>query len=209
MQNVGFVRRSSDQLHHKKSYSILLGRHITIIKNRSIGRRIKITRLEIYQVGMTEHTKQHQLQKKTKRYTPEQKVYMEIGKNMVHQSGAVKQTHKNMGLTGSKEEPQSIKFEKPKCSSCKQNEIRSHRERIFLHTGAAQHHIHENSKYSITHHFHKTWNISEYKDWEPETTTASKNKNVKLLTKTSYQEEKESQGVAHWTSRTSFSKKTK
>ena len=133
---------------------------------------------------------------------------MEIGKNMVHQSGAVKQTHKNMGLTGSKEEPQSIKFEKPKCSSCKQNEIRSHREMIFLHTGAAQHHIHENSKYSITHHFHKTWNISEYKDWEPETTTASKNKNVKLLTKTSYQEEKESQGVAHWTSRTSFSKKT-
>ena len=53
----------------------------------------------------------------------------------VHQSGAVKHTQKNMGHTGSKEEPKSMKFAKPKCSSCKQNEIRSHREIIFLHMG--------------------------------------------------------------------------
>ena len=68
---------------------------------------------------------------------------------------------KNMDYTGSKEEPKSMKFAKPKCSSCKQNEIRSHRKIIFLHTGAAQHHIHEKPKHSTTHHIHKTWNKSE------------------------------------------------
>ena len=70
-------------------------------------------------------------------------------------------SHKIMDHTRSKEEPKSMKFAKPKCSSCKQNEIRSHRKIILLHTGAAQHHIHEKSKYSITHHNHKTWNKSE------------------------------------------------
>ena len=75
-------------------------------------------------------------------YTPEQKVFMEIGKNMVPQSRAVKQSQKiwiilqARTLGGSpKEEPKSMKFAKPKCSSCKRNEIRSHREIIFLHTG--------------------------------------------------------------------------
>ena len=161
MQNVGFVRRSSDQLHHKKIIFHLTGAsHHNHQKSKywKTHQNHKTWNISSWNDGAH---KTASASKKTKRYTPEQKLYMEIGKNMVHQNGAVKQTHKNMDHTGSKEEPQSIKFEKPKCSSCKQNEIRSHRKIIFLHTGAAQHHIHEKSKYSITHHIHKTWNKSE------------------------------------------------
>ena len=144
----------------KKSYFILLGRHIEFIKNRSTGRRIKMTRLEIYQVGMTEHTKQHQLQKTKTLYSWAKSVHGDWKKHGASKWSSETVT-KNMDHTGSKEETKSMKFAKPKCSSCKQNEIRSHRKIIFLHTWAAQHHIHEKPKHSTTHHIQKTWNKSE------------------------------------------------
>ena len=160
MQNVGIVRRSSNQLHHKNHIPSYWGgtsnsSKIKVLEDASKRQDLKYIKLE------WRSTQNSISFKKPKRYTPEQKVFMGIGQNMVHQSGAVKQSQKNMDHTGSKEEPESIKFEKPKCSSCKQNEIRSHRKIIFLHTGAAQHHIHEKSKHSTTHHIHKTWNKSE------------------------------------------------
>ena len=106
-----------------------------------------------------EHTKQHQLQKTKTLYSWAESVHGDWKKHGASKWSSETVTKKRDHI-GRKEEPKSMKFEKPKCSSCKQTEIRSRRKITFLHTGTA-HHIHEKSKYSITHHIHKTWNKSE------------------------------------------------
>ena len=93
MQNVGFVRRSSNQLHHKDHIPSYWGgtsnsTKIEVPKDASKWQDLKYIQLE------WRSTQNSISFKKPKRYTPEQKVFMEIGKNMVHQSGAVKQSQK-------------------------------------------------------------------------------------------------------------------
>ena len=136
MQNVGIVRRSSNKLHHKNHTPSYLGgtsnsSKIEVLEDASKWQDLKYIKLK------WRSTQNSISFKKPKRYTPEQKVFMEIGKKHGASKWSSETVKKNMDHTGSKEEPKSIKFAKPKSSSCKRNENRSHREIIFLHTGAA------------------------------------------------------------------------
>ena len=93
MQNVGIVRRSSNKLHHKNHTPSYLGgtsnsSKIEVLEDASKWQDLKYIKLE------WRSTQNSISFKKPKPYTPEQKVFMEIEKNMVHQSGAVKQSQK-------------------------------------------------------------------------------------------------------------------
>ena len=93
MQNFGIVRRSSNQLHQKNHTPSYWGgtsnsSKIEVLEDASKWQDLKYIKLE------WRSTQNSISFKKQKRYTPEQKVLMEIGKNMVHQSGVVKQSQK-------------------------------------------------------------------------------------------------------------------
>ena len=158
MQNVGFVRRSSNQLYHKNHILSYWGgtsnsSKIEVLEDASKSQDLKYIKLE-----WREH-KTASASKNQNAILLSRKCSWRLEKTWCIK---VEQwnSHKKRDHIGRKEEPKSMKFEKPKCSSCKQTEIRSRRKIIFLHTGAP-HHIHEKSKYIITHHIHKTWNKSE------------------------------------------------
>ena len=79
MQNVEIVRRSSIQLHHKNHTPSYLGgtsnsSKIEVLEDASKWQDLKYIKLE------WRSTQKSISFKKPKRYTPEQKVFMEIGK---------------------------------------------------------------------------------------------------------------------------------